>query len=728
MCRQAYPGRRPGHSETNSTTETRDYAQRRDRTGGTGSGSRESPSDDLSALRSRINIPSVVEVSRVQLVRRERSSHHITDRIDRIRKEKKVNICIQPGGDGVLMASTTPTASICTVGGNASGTTMSSEETVEVVIPLVKSITNLTFRNLSFSVPQRPNDPGSGGEDRKHLLRNISGTLKSGRLTAILGPSGAGKSTLLNILSGFRTQGVSGKILINNELVDCHKYRQLVAYMAQDVPLLGNLTVRETLHYVADLRLSKNVSYIHKTKIVNDIVTLLGLDKCSHSLARVLSGGERKRLSIGLELVSNPKIMFFDEPTSGLDSVASYQVIAYMRDLARQGRCVASVIHQPSSELLELFDDVYVVADGRCMFQGSLDELIPTLEEVGFTCPPYYNRADFVLKIASQRHGDVDSVEKLIARADTAINGFLEHDATNGEDTASVLATSRRTSAQYPICWWRQFVVLTRRTMLGTVRNITLTRFRLLGHLLFGLTIGSVFYDVGDDATKVLSNVSCLILFLMFIVFSNAMTVVLTFPLEMAVFMREHKSNYYPVSAYYWSKIIADFPLMLLGVTCFQLIVYYLTGQPNETHRVTMFWGVCALFGWLAQMYGMVAGSIFPIDVSPFVVPASIIPAVLFSGFFIRYKELLAAYRPLTYVSYFRYGFEGLAQASYGFNRTELACGEMFCYYRKTAKIMEMLQMERDRYWYDVAGLAVWISVLHVLLYASLRLRLRWNR
>uniref|UniRef100_A0A2M4DMR8 Putative transporter abc superfamily breast cancer resistance protein n=1 Tax=Anopheles darlingi TaxID=43151 RepID=A0A2M4DMR8_ANODA len=424
----------------------------------------------------------------------------------------------------------------------ASGTTMSSEETVEVVIPLVKSITNLTFRNLSFSVPQRPNDPGSGGEDRKHLLRNISGTLKSGRLTAILGPSGAGKSTLLDILSGFRTQGVSGKILINNELVDCHKYRQLVAYMAQDVPLLGNLTVRETLHYVADLRLSKNVSYIHKTKIVNDIVTLLGLDKCSHSLARVLSGGERKRLSIGLELVSNPKIMFFDEPTSGLDSVASYQVIAYMRDLARQGRCVASVIHQPSSELLELFDDVYVVADGRCMFQGSLDELIPTLEEVGFTCPPYYNRADFVLKIASQRHGDVDSVEKLIARADTAINGFLEHDATNGEDTASVLATSRRTSAQYPICWWRQFVVLTRRTMLGTVRNITLTRFRLLGHLLFGLTIGSVFYDVGDDATKVLSNVSCLILFLMFIVFSNAMTVVLTCkPITVPLLSKAHK-------------------------------------------------------------------------------------------------------------------------------------------------------------------------------------------
>uniref|UniRef100_A0A182YMF2 ABC transporter domain-containing protein n=1 Tax=Anopheles stephensi TaxID=30069 RepID=A0A182YMF2_ANOST len=582
------------------------------------------------------------------------------------------------------------------------------DETVEVVIPLVKTITNLTFRNLSYSVNQQ------------HLLRNISGTLKSGRLTAILGPSGAGKSTLLNILSGFKTQGVSGKILINNETVDCQKYRQLVAYTEQDVPLLQNLTVRETLHYVADLRLSKNVSYIHKTKIVNDIVALLGLQKCSHSQTRTLSGGERKRLSIGLELVSNPKIMFFDEPTSGLDSVASYQVISYMRDLARQGRCVATVVHQPSSELLELFDDVYVVVDGRCMYQGSLDELIPTLEEVGFSCPAYYNRADFVLKIASQRTDDMDSVEKLIARADTAINGYLENDTTSIEECANLL-TSSNAPSQYPIAWWRQFVVLVRRTTLCTIRNITLTRFRLLGHLLFGLTIGSVFYNVGDDGAKVLSNVSCLILFLMFIVFANAMTVVLTFPLEMAVFVREHKSNYYPVSAYYCSKLVADFPLMLAGVSCFQLIVYYLTGQPNETERVLLFWTICVLFGWLAQMYGMVAGSVFPLDVSPFVVPASIIPAVMFSGFFIRYNELLAVFRPLTYVSYFRYGFEGLAQATYGLNRTQLGCSEMFCYYRKTSKVMEMLQMEQDRYWYDVVGLAVWIAVLHILLYVSLQ-------
>ncbi|KFB39941.1 AGAP009471-PA-like protein [Anopheles sinensis] len=196
----------------------------------------------------------------------------------------------------------------------------------------------------------------------------------------------------------------------------------------------------------------------------------------------------------------------------------------------------------------------------------------------------------------------------------------------------------------------------------------------------------------------------------------------------MAVFVREHKSNYYSVSAYFFSKLVADFPWMLSGVTAFQLLMYYLSGQLNETDRVVMFWGICALFGWLSQVYGLIAGALFPIEVSPFIVPASIIPALLFSGFFIRYNELQDMFKPLTLISYFRYGFEGLVQATYGHNRTELGCEEIFCYYRKTSKILEALHMEPNRYWVDVAGLAIWIAFLHVVLYLSLRLRLRWNR
>ncbi|XP_058818863.1 ATP-binding cassette sub-family G member 1-like [Topomyia yanbarensis] len=598
---------------------------------------------------------------------------------------------------------------------------MNLDDTVEVVIPLVKTITSLSFRNLSYSVNQRGN--------QKQILKNISGTFGSGRLTAVIGPSGGGKSSLMNALSGFRTQGVKGRILVNNEPVDPQKYRQLVAYTAQDVPLLPNITVQETLHFAADLKLPSSVTGIHKTKIVNDIVALLGLEKCIHNQVEVISGGERKRLSIGLELVSNPKIMFFDEPTSGLDSVASYQVVSHLKELAKQGRCVVSAIHQPSSELLELFDDIYVLTDGRCMYQGTLVEMIPTLAEAGFLCPRYYNPADFALKIASTVESDPDKTSQLMKRMESATNEQLNGTHDEQHDGANLLnERGKGSSRQYPISQFRQFLILTRRTALGTLRNLKLTRLRLMGHILFGTIIGAVFYDVGDNGAKVLSNVGCLMMMLMFIVFSNAMTVVLTFPLEMSVFIREHKSNCYSTVAYFCSKIVADFPLMLSAVTCFQLIAYYLTGQLNETNRVVMFWGICALMGWTAQMYGMVAGSIFAVDISPFAVPSTVVPMILFSGFFIRYSELLSVFKPLTYVSPFRYGFEGLALATYGFNRTEIGCEEMFCYYRKSAKVLQMLEVDRSNYWIDVAGLGVWIFVLHVSLYVSLRCKLRWNK
>ncbi|XP_055632418.1 ABC transporter G family member 2-like [Toxorhynchites rutilus septentrionalis] len=582
---------------------------------------------------------------------------------------------------------------------------MNQVDPTEVVIPLIESSTTvLAFKNLNYCINQ------------KCLLKNISGAFRSGRLTAIIGPSGAGKSTLLNILSGFRVNGFKGQILINNESIDRQRYRKLVAYNAQHVTLLPNITVQETLSYAADLKMpSTNMS---KIKLVNEIITLLGLEKCAHNQAKVLSGGEKKRLSIGEELVSNPRIMFFDEPTSGLDSESSYQVLSYMNELARQGRCVVSVIHQPSSDLLELFDDIFVVADGRCLYRGSLNDLIPTFARVGLICPQYYNPADFAMKVLSKSNSETEKIKQLLEQMETVSD--VEPSDPGLQSPGKSLATT-----QYPISQWRQFTILTRRTALGTVRNFTLTVLRFVGHILFGLIVGSVYYNIGDDGAKVLSNIAFIMLILLFIVFSNAMTVVLTFPLEMSVFIREYRSNCYSVTAYFFSKVVADFPLMIGGITCFQLVAYYTTGQANETNRIVMFWSMCALMGWFAQVYGMLGGSIFPIDISPFVVPTMLIPAVLFCGFFIRYNELADAFKPLTYISPFRFTFEGIAMALYGYRRKDLGCSEMFCYYRKATKVLDMLDMVNADFWFDVGGISLIICALHVALYISLCFKLR---
>lgn len=128
---------------------------------------------------------------------------------------------------------------------------------------------------------------------------------------------------------------------------------------------------------------------------IDAILELLNLENSRKTLVRNLSGGERKRLSIGIELVTNPPIMFFDEPTSGLDSVASLQIMTHLRRLAQGGRMIVCVVHQPSSKLMRLFDNVLVMAGGEVLYSGLQEEMIERFEEFGFQCPQYYNPADF---------------------------------------------------------------------------------------------------------------------------------------------------------------------------------------------------------------------------------------------------------------------------------------------------------------------------------------------
>lgn len=156
-----------------------------------------------------------------------------------------------------------------------------------------------------------------------------------------------------------------------------------------------NLTVEESLQYASEFQLSRSLSNSSKRIIILEIIETLGLQKCCQTLARNLSGGEYKRLAMAVDLLSNPKVMLLDEPTSGLDTVATNQVVAQMRSLAQEGRIVACVIHQPSSGILRMFDDVFLVSKGNCLYGGPLDNLVPHFATFGLECPLSHNPADF---------------------------------------------------------------------------------------------------------------------------------------------------------------------------------------------------------------------------------------------------------------------------------------------------------------------------------------------
>lgn len=265
----------------------------------------------------------------------------------------------------------------------------------------------LVWENLSVMVPNLWN-----GQSRRLLLDDLSGYAEPGRIMAIMGPSGSGKSTLLDSLAGRLAQNA---VLTGNILLNGKKKRLeygIVAYVTQEDTMLGTLTVRETIAYSANLRLPSSMSKEEVNDIVEGTLLEMGLQECADGIVgnwhlRGISGGEKKRLGIALEILTRPSLLFLDEPTSGLDSAAAFFVVQALRSIAHDGRTVISSIHQPSSEVFALFDDLFLLSGGQTVYFGESKRAAEFFAEAGFPCPRQRNPSDHFLRCINS---DFDAV------------------------------------------------------------------------------------------------------------------------------------------------------------------------------------------------------------------------------------------------------------------------------------------------------------------------------
>ncbi|XP_077285125.1 ATP-binding cassette sub-family G member 1-like [Arctopsyche grandis] len=589
---------------------------------------------------------------------------------------------------------------------------------------------NLIFKNIQYKVACKKKN------EEKIILDNVSGSFNAGRLTAILGPSGAGKTSLLKILAGIKKKNVSGQISINGHEINPNEFQWQSSYIGQESAMLPSLTTEETLTIATELKVKKSLNRDEISEKISEIAELLGLQKAMTTRAGNLSGGELKRLSIGVELVTNPPIMFFDEPTSGLDSVSSCQVVSHLQTLARNGHTIICVIHQPSSRLFNMFDDVLVVSDGNIIYGGPINEMVGVFESAGYICPQYYNRADFALEIASReiKRNSMLKSEKINQELESLISNTIENiaplschivplDYQNDTGILRSEAFQKPNKKTYAASHFKQFRVLLKRSLLCAFRDILLTRIRILTHLAIGLVLGTIYYNIGNDASKIMSNASLMFFLIMFMFFANGMLTVLTFPLEAAVFEREQQNHWYSVYAYIASKLIVDFPLQLLCPTIIVFTAYYMSNQPMECFRLAMFWSICILFTIIAQIVGLITGVMFSVQIGVFLLPAITIPIVIFSGFFLRFNEIPYYLKPFSYISYFGYTFEGLLLSVYDYDRPRLDCSVEFCFFRSSKKFLNEMDITEGNYWTDVGFLVGFIVLLQISLLAALKFR-----
>ncbi|EFN78568.1 ATP-binding cassette sub-family G member 4 [Harpegnathos saltator] len=534
---------------------------------------------------------------------------------------------------------------------------------------------DIEFNDLMYS-------PGSR-KGSNLILKGISGQFKSGELTAILGPSGAGKSTLLNILAGYKCTEINGTVNINGQPRDINEFKKMSCYIMQQDLVQPKLTILEAMTFAADLKLGKRKSQFEKSTAINEILNILRLWKSRNTFTENLSGGERKRLMIALELVNNPPVIFLDEPTTGVDELSSLQCIELLRTLAHFGRTIICSIHTPSARTFKKFDNIYVITNGQCIYRGTASGLVPYMQSIDIECPKHYNPADFVVEISSGEYGS-DLIERMITCVETKLP-ILPIDRSR-----QMFELEKKNPN---IFWFDQFNVLIKRMMTQLFRDTYNMHLKIVLHVFLGLVIGGLFFNMGNDGSKALFNFgfcfACIIVFL----YIPMLPVLLTYPGQILLMKREHFNRWYNISAYYWALTVVNIPQQILLAVIYLTMVYLITGQPLEWQRCSMFFSTCFLCTFISESIAHSIASTLNVVNSIFFGPVITCPLILIAMQNFGDPTPLPIYRTLLmYMSYIRYGLEALIAAIYG-DRKKLPCPleEIYCHFSSPVEIFRII-------------------------------------
>mmetsp|Transcript_12455 Transcript_12455/g.13425 ORF Transcript_12455/g.13425 Transcript_12455/m.13425 type:complete len:680 (-) Transcript_12455:131-2170(-) len=511
----------------------------------------------------------------------------------------------------------------------------------------------------------------------KVVLNNLTGRAESGQLLAILGPTGCGKTSLMNVLSarfpggGSSVFRLSGSITVNGKTRDEEKFRKISAYVLQDDNMYAFLTVFETLMLSAHFFLPEDLSDADKTKIVDTTIAELGLVKARDTIignekVRGVSGGERKRASIGVQLLTDPAVLFLDEPTSGLDAFQSQAVMESLKNLADNGRLVITVIHQPRSSIYEMFDKLLILSEGRTMYTGGATEAVDYFGSLGYTCPDAFNPADYFLDLLSPDNRSKDSEEETSNRINFLGQKWLEYSVSSkhselnkdvlDEDFRSVQLigsanTWKKTIRNTSLLFWRSFV--------QQARDIPTTMGKIIPCIFFSLLIGGIYSNIGNSQNSIMNRKGVLYFLLINQSFISVTAVIASFPLEKQIVGRERSGRAYSTLSYCMAKVLVELPINIFPILVYCCVLAPLVGL--NPHTFGYFILICMLNSCVIIALGMVVSALAPnVDAANALSAPFLIIGILFGGFYIKIDSLPIILNWIPYISAFRWSFQAL--------------------------------------------------------------------
>lgn len=517
---------------------------------------------------------------------------------------------------------------------------------------------------------------------KKHhtILHDVSGVIEPGKLLAIMGQSGSGKTTLLNVLSGrLKTNSsckVSGDIFVNDQLYPRKLIRRISGYVMQEDVMLNTSTPREAILFSSIMRLDMTTSIQTKRELTQKILDDLGLHKCADTVCgtmfkRGLSGGEKKRVSIGVELVTNPKLLFLDEPSTGLDSTTALHAIRILKMMSNKGRTVVCTVHSPSAAIFCLFDSLLLLHHGRIIFSGSPQKVSEFFHSFGYSLPERSTISDYCMEILStdenrqklNRMASEYSLQQL--SADLSSHLKQEPDPT------------LKHGAKFAVPFYLQFYYLTRRSFRQYYRQPFNIAARLIQNVVLALFVGVLFgiSRTPENQRDLVSKVG----FLFFNVCVNSLlgivSSVVLFHEERALYFREKATKVYKTSAYFLGKTLIELPLQILTPIVFGAIPYYMIGLKSEWMYFFRFSLGLIVLGQASESLGLILGALVKNPTTAVMMsPLLLIPFLLVTGFFLNLNSIPPYLVWIKVLSPQKYIFAALLQTE--FTDQHFYCGE----------------------------------------------------